>query len=1328
MDVRIAIMMLWIVSEISMFQAGPLLPIAEAVSFSRFLPKVSSFHAWFLSSFGSDDHHHNGEEEPHSSGTTRRRHFEESDATVGRLTLRLPRGGQQRPPPDETNDPTADNTSKSRRRRRKVSKQGRDVVDDSASRSQRRRRRDDAHGTKSVTQSKSYNLALDDDIDTAASGQRQPPKRRRKRYRPPSTTTDNDAHSDAPVSPPAPSSSSSTKEEDHNPSEKMKKMRTMKKPLRVHQITQSSPLQDDHNVGDVEETSSYAKPPRRAAIPRGTMQRQRTYYDDVDRNDAKLAVTNAAAHRDTKPKTVKKRKKKKLMKRASSNNDIDLTEQSITHSSRNERHSTAVGDHDNDDLPSRSSVMIPDDPPKQSTHETPRKKVGKKRRKQSVAPGNKKQELPKYEDATSATNDAAMIASSQNEHLPVAEHGSQTTEDSDKAAIDTSTLTTNEKKKRRRKKRVDLSPTDYDSSPADATEQLDGKQIDSEPIIVTSTIEKSDQEKGPPSFVDSETIQDTSSVTVEETSPITMGQLDDDLRSDTYLELSQGPDTEQVVVASDQESSAAAMAPLSVETTLTSNIANDELSSNEASVDVDYQYQTSKENVATQEERTSTPSDDAMSEHALVKKDDEEILPEKVATDEDQFAATGSLAFVDISGWSHVVSTPDLQAEEAASELSAASDISEKMSPTSLEREGINTSFNLIEVVGGVAANDWLRRDSADDSGVEYNESDAVSTASRDTEESADEESLNGTVAQEAFEGHLNDHSAAVTDQADDEAVEATEHTETSHNIEKSDNDSQEAGNVTLDQDMLVPPTVIVDQSTTALESDEISMEDGLSDSKPSRYESAENNLSATSSQGDLLTDDAEKNEAATQLPGIVDVSAEAVPEKNEIVVLDTTPSVSDNVEEKSSASISSVNEPIVTKAEPTGKESYSNTEAGIPGEKAARQQRREEDNYASRSFDIQSIASSSDGENDITVSVVTWNLAETSPSEEEASFIKNFKGLQGKGGSDFVLISGQECENIKPRRKEGHRSREFRRLMIRLLGRKFVPLVLHSLGGVQLGLFCKKAILDDVEFAGVADVACGIGNVFHNKGAIGAFVKMKAKPSAQSDRSASLRMLFVTAHMAAHVKNIDARNADFWRITSELEAQAPPRFLPPRNVDQPARGGANDGSYLLDSMDRVFFCGDLNYRLDLPREVAEDSVRKMLALEKSQDLEKLNELRLDLLRHDQLLRCIAEGRAFPGFAEGKISFPPTFKFDKGSNDYDSSHKQRIPAWTDRILFKPDGVRVIEYRSVPDAVHSDHRPVFATFRVSRLGRKLIPKARQRRRTKQAVDTPLKEKS
>lgn len=38
-------------------------------------------------------------------------------------------------------------------------------------------------------------------------------------------------------------------------------------------------------------------------------------------------------------------------------------------------------------------------------------------------------------------------------------------------------------------------------------------------------------------------------------------------------------------------------------------------------------------------------------------------------------------------------------------------------------------------------------------------------------------------------------------------------------------------------------------------------------------------------------------------------------------------------------------------------------------------------------------------------------------------------------------------------------------------------------------------------------------------------------------------------------------------------------------------------------------------------------------------------------------------------FMEGPINFPPTFKYDKNCNVYDTSKKMRVPSYTDRILY-----------------------------------------------------------
>lgn len=63
----------------------------------------------------------------------------------------------------------------------------------------------------------------------------------------------------------------------------------------------------------------------------------------------------------------------------------------------------------------------------------------------------------------------------------------------------------------------------------------------------------------------------------------------------------------------------------------------------------------------------------------------------------------------------------------------------------------------------------------------------------------------------------------------------------------------------------------------------------------------------------------------------------------------------------------------------------------------------------------------------------------------------------------------------------------------------------------------------------------------------------------------------------------------------------------------------------------------------------------------------------------------------------------PTYKYDKGTNTLDSSRKQRVPSWTDRILYMDnDGnkVKLLEYKSIPGVSMSDHKPVNGFFEVT----------------------------
>jgi hypothetical protein len=72
-----------------------------------------------------------------------------------------------------------------------------------------------------------------------------------------------------------------------------------------------------------------------------------------------------------------------------------------------------------------------------------------------------------------------------------------------------------------------------------------------------------------------------------------------------------------------------------------------------------------------------------------------------------------------------------------------------------------------------------------------------------------------------------------------------------------------------------------------------------------------------------------------------------------------------------------------------------------------------------------------------------------------------------------------------------------------------------------------------------------------------------------------------------------------------------------------------------------------------------------------------------------------------PILLEPPLHFRPTYKYDIGTNIYDSGAKQRIPSWTDRVVYVPSrSVECIAYNSEDTISTSDHKPVYASFMVN----------------------------
>ncbi|KAL3476448.1 Endonuclease/exonuclease/phosphatase [Aspergillus californicus] len=332
----------------------------------------------------------------------------------------------------------------------------------------------------------------------------------------------------------------------------------------------------------------------------------------------------------------------------------------------------------------------------------------------------------------------------------------------------------------------------------------------------------------------------------------------------------------------------------------------------------------------------------------------------------------------------------------------------------------------------------------------------------------------------------------------------------------------------------------------------------------------------------------------------------------------------------------------------------------------------------------------------EISTVILTWNAGASTPgSVRTSTFIQD--AIHPENPPEILVFGFQELvdlENKKitakslllgSKKKESgekeHMSRQYRVWMEHLtrcindvmpLEESYVLLHSANLIGLFTCIFVKHKERNKIKDVSAAEVKRGMGGLHGNKGAlVFRFVL--------DDSS----FCFVNCHLAAGQTQTTNRNND---IAAILEAESlPAESSLTSRLDHFVSGG--DGSMIMDH-EICVLNGDLNYRIDsIPRNVIIEAVR-------SNNLPKL-------LERDQLL---ASRRKNPGFRlrafqEAPITFAPTYKYDVGTDNYDSSDKKRSPAWCDRVLYRGLGrVKQLEYRR-HEVRASDHRPVSARFKL-----------------------------
>ncbi|NXX31099.1 SHIP2 phosphatase, partial [Nicator chloris] len=330
-----------------------------------------------------------------------------------------------------------------------------------------------------------------------------------------------------------------------------------------------------------------------------------------------------------------------------------------------------------------------------------------------------------------------------------------------------------------------------------------------------------------------------------------------------------------------------------------------------------------------------------------------------------------------------------------------------------------------------------------------------------------------------------------------------------------------------------------------------------------------------------------------------------------------------------------------------------------------------------------------------ISVYVGTWNMGSTPPPRSLASWLTS-RGL-GRTQDETtaciphdIYVVGTQENSLGDREWVEFLCASLKTLM----AIDYRVVALQCLWSIKIVVLVKPEHQRRISHVHTSSVKTGIANTLGNKGAVGVSFLFNGTSFG-----------FVNCHLASGSEKTHRRNQNYSDILHSL-----------------ALGDKRLGGFDLTlRFTHLFWFGDLNYRLDMDVQVgpcscqAEDSrgrgARGVTVPSLAQDIltHIVKKEFQALLAVDQLNLEREKNKVFLRFSEGDISFPPTYRYERGTRDTYVWQKSKptgmqinVPLWYDRILWKSHletHVVCNSYGCTDDIVTSDHSPVFATFEV-----------------------------